>query len=197
MVDTALKSSGLLLQNNGELVYLKAMEYYRGQMAALHLENNYNGFGMKEVIKKLSKSRFHASLLVDAQLNLMPEVLVNKNTGMFVMLPEAQALQCYQNSANVPIYQVMCHPCLNGKTGMYIVEIEQSFENGVFSPPTTIDFYQPTKIDPTRGLNMATNGLLTTTVPCKPVVKTAAMLNCVYLVEAIDKRLAPQLLSMR
>lgn len=195
MVDTALKSSGLLLQNNGELVYLKAMEYYRGQMTALHLENNYNGFGVKEVIKKLGNSRYRASLLVDSQLNLMPEVLVNKTTGMFVMLPETQAAQCYQNATDVPIYQVMCHPCLNGKTGMYVVDIEQQYEDGVFKPPAEIEFYQPTKIDPTKGLNMEANGLLTTTVPCRPVAKTAMMRNCTSLIAAIEKRVALQLFN--
>ena len=193
MVDTAFKSSGILMQPNGEAVYLKAVDFYKLEMRKRGLERVHIGMGVREQLKNLDRYRFKASFLVDANLNLMPEVVVNKNTGMFVSINNVtnNLYDFYRGKGSTPIYQILCS--YNSYQAAYIVDVDGAHEGMQFYQPK-FTFYQPNRIDPTKDLSTLSNGLFTTLIPCQKIEnKTIRLLNNSMLWKAIQIRVAAEL----
>lgn len=191
--DSALKSSGLLVQPNGQKIYESALDYYKKSQSQRGLRCEGSATAIKESIKQLGRSRYKAAFLVDVNLNLMPEVVVNKNSGLFKPLDSvdtATRYNFYKTKGETPVYQILCHPCYNYSRAAYVAVLEDTHDDVGFGEVQHLDFFQPSKIDKDSKLSLTPQGLLTTTMPCVKLAKNINMCANQNLINAIRMRVA-------
>lgn len=196
IVENALEAAGLTAFRHGTQACQEAVTYYRARMSEIGFLNIPRGMGLKETVRELSPYKYKASFLVTRNLELMPELMVDKTSGLFVPLAMTtnNLLQFYHNKKDVPIFQVLCCPGLCPYQAAYIVEVQICNNGHYFSKLDYIDFYQPVQIDPKSNLKTLSNGLLSTKVQCKKIEnKTVDMYNTSNLVKAIQVRVASEL----
>lgn len=201
----AIVKNALELAGVDVAVTSKALDFYCTQLrSTLGVADVPRGIGMQETIKGLSKSRFRASFLVDSSMNLMPEMMIDKNTGLFKSINRVSAennidLKTLYNKFGSDIYQPICHSMTRTRAA-FIIDIE----NELLTNPTTgakswgkpnIKYYKPDKIETDSAHSKTTSmGMLSTSLTCSQITyNTYAMLASNTLLSAIHIRVAATL----
>lgn len=189
LVKTALKRAGTLTP----LVAETLGQRYEAEMTARGLGLTGPGIGMLEHIKILSETRFKAVFLVDKELNLMPEMVLDGNTGLFVSVnkiaSELGGLRNYfRMKGNQPTYQVFSHPGMCPVQAAYVVELEQEHKGTQFGA-YTLKFYQPQPIKDNDAIHRNTQGYQVAKVTCPTLgYKTISMYSADKLLRTIRTR---------
>jgi hypothetical protein len=166
----ALVKNALELAGTAVAVTAKALDFYCTKLRQVGVTDLPRGMGMKENIKSLSKTRFKASFLVDANMNLMPEMIIDKSSGLFVSVDKFAAAHntdrktVYKHFGD-EIYQPVCHSMTQTRAA-YIIDIENELQNNGWGRPI-VKYYQPEKIETGKEHVKTTPiGMLSTSVSC-------------------------------
>lgn len=196
IVQNTLEAAGVSSFKHGAQACEQAVNFYQTQMMAAGYNKISRGMGLRENIKALSPHKYKASFLINRNLELMPELVVDKESGLFVPLTMQtnNLFQFYQTKGDLPVFQALCCPGLCPFQAAYVVEVQICNNGRSFSKPDYIDFFQPIQINPKADLKTLPNGLLSTKVQCRRIeTKTVDMFNTANLLTAIQIRLASEL----
>ena len=184
-----------------------ALNFYCTKLREVGVSYLPRGIGLQENLKKLSPKRFKASLLLDNNLNLMPEMIVDPETSVFITVDEYAAKYemrrdiIYANR-NIDIYQPICHS-LSMMKGAYVVEVENEWVEyptsaGMYmgwNQNPTVKFYLLEAVDTeTSATKRSNTGLLTARVTCSELKQNVMKLIASnQLLEVIHIRAAATL----
>lgn len=156
-----------------------ALNFYCTKLREVGVTYLPRGIGLQENLKRLSPKRFKASLLLDNNLNLMPEMIVDPETSVFITMDEYSTKYAMGRNAiyvnrNIDIYQPICHS-LSMMKGAYIIEVENEWVE--YPTPTgmhtgwnqspIVKFYLLETVDTaTTATKRSNTGLLTARVTC-------------------------------